>query len=56
MIINKSIYLESGFGKSLSVCEMPEEFGISITEGYASLSTEEAEFLIEELTNFVKNK
>jgi hypothetical protein len=54
MIIEKSIYLESG--KRLSICEMPDEFGIKITEGSVSLSTEDAEFLIKELTNFVKNK
>tara|TARA_R110002096_G_scaffold142248_1_gene297428 strand:- start:1183 stop:1347 length:165 start_codon:yes stop_codon:yes gene_type:complete len=50
----KSIYLESG--KILSVCEMPEEFGIKITYGSGVLSKEGAEFLIKELTNFVNNK
>ncbi len=54
MIIEKSIYLESG--KILSVCEMPEEFGIKITEGNGVLCKEDAEFLIKELTNFVNNK
>jgi len=53
MIIEKSIYLESG--TNLSICEMPKEFAITITDGSGVLCKEDAEFLIKELTNFVNN-
>jgi|TARA_R110001606_G_scaffold396023_1_gene569370 hypothetical protein len=55
-IIQKSIYLESDLEKKLSWCEMPGEFGISITTGGASLCKKEAAILIKELTQFVNNQ